>query len=159
MGLSIPGAVPEDLDREEIMGAEEVALTRPSEGREGRDILVPPMAGTELGMERVCSTGRRLTVQRRKEREPSAGSNIKMSWKSFCLRRCDGERGSRDGDDCVELGLEDGGETTVGGGSRRFGSAWALDWMKIKVSGAGGRLAGGWTVRKRTSGRRLVDSD
>jgi hypothetical protein len=99
MGFSIPGAVPEDRDREEIGGAGEVALTRPSEVREGKDILVPPIAGTELGTERVCSTGRRLAVQRRREREPSAGSNIKMSWKSVRLRRCGGERGSRDGDD------------------------------------------------------------
>ncbi len=116
--MSIP-AGPEDLDREEIAGAGEVALTRLSEGREGRDILVPPIAGTELGTENVCSTGRRLTVQRRREREPSAGSNIKTSWKSVRLRRCGG----------------------------------------IKASGAGGRLAGGWTVRKRTSGGRVVDSD
>jgi hypothetical protein len=99
MGFSIPGAVPEDRDREEIAGAGEVALTRPSEVREGKDILVPPIAGTELGTERVCSAGRRLAVQRRREREPSAGSNIKMSWKSVRLRRCGGERGSRDGDD------------------------------------------------------------
>jgi hypothetical protein len=99
MGFSIPGAIPEDRDREEIAGAGEVALTRPSDVREGKDILVPPIAGTEFGTERVCSTGRRLTVQRRREREPSAGSNIKMSWKSVRLRRCGGERGSRDGDD------------------------------------------------------------
>ena len=99
MGFSIPGAVPEDRDREEIAGAGEVALTRPSEVREGKDILVPPIAGTELGTERVCSAERRPTVQRRRERDPSAGSNIKMSWKSVRLRRCGGERGSRCGDD------------------------------------------------------------
>jgi hypothetical protein len=98
MGFSI-GAIPEDRDREEIAGAGDVALTRPREVREGKDILVPPIAGTELGTERVCSAERRLTVQRRREREPSAGSNIKMSWKSVRLRRCDGGRGSRDGDD------------------------------------------------------------
>jgi len=55
--------------------------------------------------------------------------------------------------------VDDGGEITLGGGSRRFGSAWALDWMKMKVSGAGARPAGGCTLRKRTSGRRLVDND
>ena len=65
--------------------------------------------------------GRRLMTQRRKEREPFAGSNIKISWKSARLRRCEGERGSRDGDECVELGVEDGRETTLGG-SKRFGS-------------------------------------
>jgi hypothetical protein len=99
MGLSIPGAVPDDLECNAIAGVGNGALTRPSEGREGRDILVPPIPGTELGTERVCSAGRRPIIQRRKEREPSAGSNIKMSWKSARLRRCGGERGSRDGDD------------------------------------------------------------
>jgi hypothetical protein len=99
MGLSITGAIPEDLERKAIAGAGNGALTRPSDEREGRDILVPPIPGTELGTERVCSTGSRLTVQRRKEREPSAGSNIKMSWKSARLRRCGGEKGSREGDD------------------------------------------------------------
>ena len=97
--LSIPSAVPEDLERMPITGAGNGALTRPSEGREGKDKLVPPIPGTELGTESVCSTGWRLMVQRRKEREPSAGLNIKMSWKSARLRRCGGERGSRDGDD------------------------------------------------------------
>jgi hypothetical protein len=99
MGLSIPRVVPEDLERKPIAGAGNGALTRPSEGREGRDKLVPPIPGTELGTERVCSAGRRLMTQRRKERVPSAGSNIKMSWKSARLSRCGGERGSRDGDD------------------------------------------------------------
>jgi len=79
MGLSIPGAVPDDPERKPTADAGNGALTRPSEGREGRDILVPPIPGTELGTERVCSTGRRLIVQRRNEREPSAGSNVKMS--------------------------------------------------------------------------------
>ena len=78
MGFSIPGAIPEDRDREEI-AAGELALAIPSEIREGKDILVPPIAGTELGTESVCSTGRKPTVQRRRDSEPSTGSKIKMS--------------------------------------------------------------------------------
>ena len=99
MGFSIPGAIPEDRDREEIAGVGELALAIPSDVREGKDILVPPIAGTELGTESVCSTGRILTAQRRRDRDPSTGSKIKMSWKSVRLRRCGGENGSRDGDD------------------------------------------------------------
>jgi hypothetical protein len=99
VGLSCPGAAPEDLARNAITGPGNVVLTRPSDGREGRDMLVPPMPGTEPGTARLCSAERRPTRQRRKEREPSAGSNNKMSWKSAGLRRCGGERGSRDGDE------------------------------------------------------------
>jgi hypothetical protein len=113
---------------------------------------VPPIAGTELGTERVCSTGWRLTVQRRRER---AVCRVKHQ-NVLEIGSSTPVWGSRDGDDRAELGVDDGGETTRGGGSRRFGSAWALDWMKMKVSGAGARPAGGCTVRKRTSGRRLV---
>lgn len=75
------------------------ALTRLNDGREGKDILVPPRPGTELGTERDCSFIRRLMVQRRRERDPPAGSNKRISWKSTRLRRCGGERGSRDGDE------------------------------------------------------------
>jgi hypothetical protein len=57
MDLSIPGVVPEDLECKPITGAGNGALTRPSEGREGKDKLVPPIPGTELGTESVCSTG------------------------------------------------------------------------------------------------------
>jgi len=99
VGLSCPGAVPEDLARKAIAGAGNAVLTRPNDGREGRDMLVPPIPGTELGTAKVCSIVRRPMVQRRKEREPSAGSNTKMSWKSARLRRGGGERGARDGDE------------------------------------------------------------
>jgi hypothetical protein len=68
MSLSIAGAIPEDRDRKEIAEAGDVALTQLREVWEGKDILVPSKAGTKLGMDKVCSTEWRLTVQHRRER-------------------------------------------------------------------------------------------
>ena len=119
VGLSCAGAAP---GREEAAGAGCGALTRPNEGREGKDMLVPPIPGTALGTERFCSYERRLISHLRSESEPSAGSNMRISWKSDRLRRCGGERGSCDGDECAELGAEPGGETALGDGSNRLGS-------------------------------------
>ena len=95
VGLSSP----KDLAREAIPGAGSAALTRPSDGREGRDILVPPIPGTEAGTARVCSVVWTPMRQRLKESEPSAGLNTKMSWKLARLCWCVGERGSRGGDE------------------------------------------------------------
>jgi hypothetical protein len=87
VGLSCPGAAPEDRARKAIAGDGNAVPTRPRDRREGSDILVPPIPGTELGTARLCSIKRRPMTQRRKEREPSAGSNNKMSWKSVRRRR------------------------------------------------------------------------
>lgn len=119
VGLSCAGVAPA---REEVAGAGCGALTRPNEGREGKEMLVPPIPGTALGTERFCSYGRRLISHLRRESEPSAGSNMRISWKSDRLRRCGGERGSCDGDECAELGVEPGGEMARGDGSNRLGS-------------------------------------
>ena len=88
MSFSIPSDIPEDRDHE-IEGAGDVALTRPREVQEDKDILAPPIAGTNLVTERVCSTEQRLTLQRCAMFTTSAGELQNQNLRSWrCRKKC-----------------------------------------------------------------------
>jgi hypothetical protein len=76
-------------------------------------MLVPPAPGSAPGTEDSIRTkGERSHITG--ESEPSARPNMRISWKSGCLRQCDGDKGPCDGNACAELGVGTGRRKDAG---------------------------------------------